>query len=458
MKKITAILFAWLCTNLLLSASDTEYLNRDGWTWLSSSICEPEQDITGLEGLYDGESSTCWHTNYHAASGTPERANPHWIMIDRGTDSTPFYGISYLPRQSQLNTHCFQYMVYFRDEDMSDTPATSVDDIKAILGEPDLEGLWEQNYNEKLATTSKASTARYVLFVNAASYSSNSAACAEFNLLAHKQAIPGMPNAVKITPIDGSEPHRIAIDGTNLNISMAGSYIHMSNSGITIEYTPEEVSYFSFEQYTFDENTYYVGSKSDIYDNPFDMAVTPEAGELTELTEISITAAIGALPTVNPSATGNVTLRRGRLARRTISPARMPNYATENAYVIGNLTDTVPGEYTLTIPEGFFIDAAECRNRELTVVWNLLEQKEPEVDAIEEVTTDCPTITFRRDGNDLIVGGITLNQYVTLTNLSGIIMAKVPVSGHGIAIIPLESLAHGVYLLNANNKTIKLTI
>lgn len=448
----------WLCATTAVTASATEYLKRDGWTWSSSSVCEPESDIAGLEGLYDDNTTTCWHSNYHAQDGTPERSNPHWIMIDRGTDATPFYGISYLPRQSQLNTHSSRYMVYFRDVDMSDTPATSVEDIKAHLGEPDLEGTWEQSYSEKLASMRTATTARYILFVNAASYSSSSAACAEFNLLAQKQATQGVPNAVKITPADGSEPHRIAIDGTNLNISMAGKSIHMSNSGITIEYTPEEVSYFSFEEYAFEGDSLYSGTKSDIYENPFDLAVTPAAGDIISLTDITITAAIGAVPTVNTSATGNVILRRNNAVRRTISPARMSEFATENGYVISGLTETELTKYTLHIPEGFFIDASGCRSNELTVEWNLIQDPDQELDAIEKVETDCPTITLSRSGNNLIVGGITQSKYVTLTNMAGITMSKVAVSGHGVAVIPLGALAHGVYLLNANNKTIKLTI
>lgn len=456
MKKICLILCAWLCSGIALSASATDYLNREGWSWFSSSICEPESDITGLEGICDDNALTCWHSNYHAMTGTPERANPHWVMIDRGMDATPFYGISYLPRQSQLKTHCLNYMVYFRDYDMSNTPATSVDDIIAYLGNPDLEGTWEQDYNEKIASIKTASSARYILFVNASSYSSSSAACAEFNLIAQKQATSGAPNAVKITPADGSDPHRIAIDGSNLNISMAGSSIHLTNSGITIEYTPEEVSYFSFEEYPFEEGVFYEGTKSDIYDNPFDLAVSPEAGDITELTEFTITAAIGAVPTINPSATGNVILRRGKVARRTISPTRMADYLTEAGYVVNNLTDTILGEYSLTIPEGFFIDSSGCRNKELVVTWNLVE-KEGETNAIECVTTECPTIAFQRNGDNLIVSGVTLSKYVTVTNMSGITMITAPVSGHGVAVIPLGALTNGVYLLNANNKTFKMT-
>lgn len=445
---------------MALTAADSQYLDRESWTWSASSICQPEDDIVGLKGIADEDPFTCWHSNYRAETGTPERANPHWVMIDRGTDASEFFGISYLPRQSQINTHCLEYMVYFSDEDMSQTPATTVEDIKAFLGEPDLAGAWDQNYNEKTAVTRKASTARYILFVNCSSYASSSAACAEFNLLAQQQALPGLPNAVKITPADGSEPHRIAIDGTNLNISMAGTAIHMSNSGITIEYTPEEVSFFSFEQFTFEENSLYSGSKSDIYENPFDLAVTPASGDITKFSDITITAAMGAVPTVNPAANRNVTIHRGKLARRTVSPTKMPEYATENGFVIPALSDTVLGEYTLTIPEGFFIDSTGSRNNELVVVWNLIEDSDDgngDLDAIEEVTSDCPTITFKRSGNDLIVGGVTLSRYVTLTNMAGITVAKVAVSGHGVAVIPLGNLTRGVYLLNANNKTIKLT-
>ncbi len=464
MNKTVSLLFTLLCIAASLPVTATEYLNRDGWVWYSSSICEPEgTDIAGLEGIHDDNPQTCWHSNWHAASGSPERSNPHWVMIDRGSDTTPFYGISYIPRQSQLNTHCLGYMVYFRDEDMSDTPATSVEDIIAHLGTADLEGSWEQSYNEKTASLRQASSARYILFVNTSSYSSSSAACAEFNLLANKTFVgTGSANAVKITPADGSEAHRIAIDGTNLTISMTGPTIRMSNSGITVEYSPEEISYFSFEEYAFDEDAYYVGSKSDIYDNPFDLMVTPEGGDVIEFTDITITAAIGAIPTVNPSATGNVTIKRGNLSRRAISPARMKDLVTETGYVITALTDTVLGDYTINIPEGFFLDASGCRNNALSVTWTLIEDpdiEDPDISGIEEAASeDCPTLTLKRDGNNLIVGGVTRSQFVTLTSTTGVTVAKIAVNGHGYAVIPLQSLGRGVYLLSANKKTIKITL
>ena len=381
-------------------------------------------------------------------------------MIDRGEDATPFYGVSYTPRQSTLNTHCSRYLIYFRDTDMSNTPATTVEDIIAYLGEADIEGGWEQSYSEKLATMKQASTARYILFVNVNSYASSSAACAEFNLLAEKQFVEtGNPNAVKITPADGSEPHRIAIDGTNLTVSMAGSMIRMTNSGITIEYTPQEVSYFSFEEYEFGEDSFYSGSKQDIYDNPFDLYVTPESGEIYKFEDVTITAAFGAIPTVNPSATGNVTIKRGRLQRRAVSPTKMPDLLTENGYVIKAITDTVLGDYTLTIPEGFFIDSSGCRSKEHIVTWTLVEDphEDDETNAIKGVESNCPTITLRRDGNNLIIGGVTQSQYVILTSTSGVVMAKVPVNGHGVATISLASINRGVYMLTANNKTLKIT-
>lgn len=461
--KRTIIIFGIIAAALVsLPARADEYLSRDIWKWSASSICDPDgQDIAGLDGIHDDNSYTCWHSNFHAENGTPERSNPHWVMIDRGSDTTPFYGISYLPRQSTINTCCTGYLVYLSDTDLSDTPATSVTDIMAKLGSPDYSGSWTASFDEKFVAFTKSTTARYILFVNVSSNSSSSAACAEMNLLAKKHSEGGGDggafNAVKITPADGSTPHRIAIDGTNLSISMSGTAVHMSNSGITVEYEPEEIANFTFENYDFEEGEFYTGTKRDIYDNPFDLTVTPADGELFELTQFTISAALGALPTPNPSCEENIVLRRGKTARRNISVAKMAEYATEDAYVVTGLHESTLGEYTLTIPEGFFIDAIGCRSNPLVVNWTLVEDPDS---AIEEVKAadDCPTLLLRRDGSDLIVGGVTASQYVTLVSASGVTAARVPVSGHGVAIIPVGSLAHGVYLLNANNTTIKITI
>lgn len=473
MKKLFLLLLPLVATASLEVAAQ-DYVKRDGWTWSASSICAPEnEDIAGLEGIYDGNINTCWHSNWHAASGTPERSNPHWVMIDRGSDNTPFYGIAYTPRQASVNNACTSYMIYLSDTDMSSTPATSVSDIVATLGNADYSGSWEGSIDEKFLNFTKASTARYILFVNVESHSSSSAACAEFNLLARKYSGGDTPgnggyNAVRITPADGSAPHRIAIDGTNLSISMTGSAIHMSNSGITVEYAPDEVARFSMEFYDFAEGEFYSGTKRDIYDNPFDLTVTPAAGELYELSEISIAAALGDRPEPNTACTGNVVLRRGKVARRTISPAKMAEFAVENAYVISGIEETTLGEYTLTIPEGFFVDSQGCRSNPMIVEWALVakpvepEPVEPEPggdqDSIEEVSADCPTLTLRRDGGNLIVGGVTDSARVTLVSTAGLTVADVPVSGHGTAIIPVSSLTKGVYLLTANHTTLKITL
>lgn len=459
MKKLSTTLCALLCAASILPVSAADYLDRTGWNWKSSSICEPDgSDIAGLEGIYDGDASTCWHSNYHAQESSPERKNPHWVMIDRGKDAKPFYGVSYLPRQEHVNNTCTQYMIYVSNQDLSSTPSDNVNNIKSVLGSPLYEGTWEGNTDEKFCVFEKEETGRYILFVNVASYQSNSAACAEMNLLASKKTGGGGSsdhNAVKITPADGSEPHRIAIDGTNLNISMTGTAIHLTNSGITVEYDLSEVKNFVPEHYEFAENEFYVGTKTDIYDNPFDLEVTPAEGEIYSLSEITIKAAMGALPTVNPNCTENVKLHRGKVARRTISTAKMAEYATEDAYVISGLEETQYATYTLTIPEGFFLDSNGSRSNPLEVAWNLVE--DPEQSAIEEVKDNCSTILMRRDGDDLILGGIT-SAAATLVNTAGVIVAQVPVSGHGVAIIPVGSLGRGVYLLNANNTTLKITL
>lgn len=449
----------------VVSASAANYLDRSAWVWEASSICNPDgQDIAGLQGIYDGDPATCWHSNYHAQSGTPERSNPHWVMIDRGTDTKEAYGLSYLPRQMVLNTHCTSYMVYLSDKDLGDTPADTQASIIATLGQPDYQGTWSASTEEKIITFSKPTKARYILFVNVASNGSRSAACAEMNLLADGDDTPVTPpsgnglNAVKITPADGSEPHRIAIDGSNLTLSRSGNALHLTNSGITVEYLPEEVANFSFEHYDFAENEYYVGDRKDIFDiDPFDLVVTPAEGELEAITEFCITAAAGAVPTVNDANSESVKLRRGNVSRRTISPTKMKTYLTDAGYLISGLTETTEGEYTLTIPEGFFLDSENGRNNELVVTWTVKAPVVPDPkDSIEEV--EIPTLTLARDGGNMLLGGLGTTSEVTLVNTVGVTVASAPVTGKGTAVIPVGSLPAGVYVLTTKFTSIKIVL
>lgn len=453
------------------SASAANYLSRDKWQWDASSICSPDgNDIAGLEGICDGDPSTCWHSNYHAQNGTPERSNPHWVMIDRGTDTKAAYGLSYLPRQAVLNTHCTYYMVYLSNKDLGDTPADSQASIIAALGQPDYQGSWDANdVSEKFIVFDKPTTARYILFVNVSTKQSSSAACAEMNLLSdgnidptpnpdpnpNPNPNPGTGyNAVKITPADGSAPHRIAIDGTNLTITRTGNALHLTNSGITVEYLPEEVAHFAFERYEFAKDEYYSGTKKDIFDaEPFNLAVTPAAGELSAITEIIITAARGGVPAVNDANNESVKLHRGTVARRNISPSKMKTYLTDAGYVISGLNETTEGDYTLNIPEGFFLDSDGARSAECNVTWTVKENSGTSI-----VDVEVPTITLARDGGNLIAGGLGKTAVATLVNTAGITVASAPVNGHGVAVFSVGSLPAGVYVLTTSHTSIKIVL
>lgn len=248
-----------------LPAAATDYLDRTGWSWSTSSELPSgyDYDVSGLAGICDGDASTCWHSNYLAQSGTPERSNPHWIMIDRGSDSKPFYGLSYLTRQSTLNQCCTEYMIYLSDSDMSSAPATSVEDIISALGTPDYRNSLSPTSEEIVINFDKASTARYILFVNVSSNASSSAACAEMNLVAGAGAPAGTFNALRIYPADGSDVHYIAIDGANLSFSLVNGRARFGNSQITVEYDPAEFARVEFDNYEFTDSLY-VGPKVDI--------------------------------------------------------------------------------------------------------------------------------------------------------------------------------------------------
>lgn len=267
-----SIVFAALALGTAIGASANDYLDRSAWKWSSSSICAADGgDITGLEGIYDGDASTCWHSNYHAAADSPERANPHWVMIDRtASDTNEIYGLSYMPRLSTQNATCTHYAIYLSDASFEGTPADSYESITAALGEPDYQGYWDTTYGEKVCNFDKPTSARYVLWVNVESANSRSAACAEMNLLAAKGSggggggtTPTTYNALKITPRQG-EPHRIAIDDSKLTVYMDGTNVRLGNSAITVEYAMDSVLSFVPEIYKFAEGSLYTGDKKDI--------------------------------------------------------------------------------------------------------------------------------------------------------------------------------------------------
>lgn len=460
MKKLTLFVAAALMASATALAENS-YLDRTGWSWSASSTYPYiTEDIAGLDGIHDNNTSTCWHTDYTAVSGTPERSNPHWLMIDRGADTTPFYGISYLTRQSTVKQCCTYYMVYLSDKDLSSTPATNTDDIIATLGEPDYKGAWEASLDELVLNFTSPSTARYVLFVNVSSYNSSSAACAEFNLLAKRGTTPGLTtfNAVKITPADGSTPHRIALDGTNLSIAMSGTAVRLSNSDITVEYLMREYSRMEFENYEFSSGLY-DGSKKDAIDypvSPFALTVTPAEGKVKTLSEATVESADGTPAEVNMACTAPLQVSFGGEVVRELSVIKMAENLADGKYVIDKIPATVDGVYSLLIPAEFFVYADGRRSEEMTVDWDV--DFNYEQSALANIGSDCRTLAVSHRGSLLTVGGTEAGTVITLTSTTGITVATATADSLGRATFNTGALAKGTYLLTAGSTTIKIIL
>lgn len=443
----------------MLPASATKYLSRSGWSWSASSICATgaDPDIAGLGGMYDGDTYTCWHSNYFAQSGTPERSNPHWVQIDRGTDNSVFDGLAYLPRQTSDKTACTRCFIYLRDVDMSSTPATSEADIISALGAPDYIGIWTGNSDEKFAQFEKSSSARYILFVNIESNGSSSAACSEMNLFTGtpSEGSGGTSssgyNAIRITPKDSSEPHRIAILGNSLSMSMSFDCIRLSNSDITVEYPMDEVEKFNFESYNFSDDESYIGDKQDVLTSTFTVNVSPAAGRVTELH--SITLNIAETWRLNPTIESGISITNDAKNILSINSQSLEDYRVDNGYTISGLNITSPGEYTLTIPAEQFINGDGARSEAVNHVWTITGEE----DSINELNADCPTITFAREGNILTIGGITFGTEALLYDLDGHMMLSAPVVA-GRATFNTSSLSKGAYLLNINSTTLKIIL
>lgn len=479
--KLKTLLAVMAATSLGAATATAQslYLDRAAWTWSTSSDCTVyEDDIRGIAAIADGDSNTCWHSNWHAPSGTAERSNPHWVMIDRGKDATPFYGIAYLPRQSTPNQACTQWSLYLSDTPFGDVDATSSATIEAALGQPDYAGAWDGDVTLKTATFARsAKTSRYLLFVNLASHSSSSAACAEFNLLTQYGAdnagsgtIPTPPtstfNALKITTIAG-EQHRIALDGRNLTVSMSNGSVRLSNTGITVEYTPSEVESYSFEQFSFPAtDPYYQGTKSDVLTPRFDMSVSPADGsEVGILSEICLTPPAGALPQVNSSCALPVTLSRhtsnSTKVVLSVAPGQLASMADENAgcYRITGFEESKAQTYELSVPADLFVDSDGALSNALTATWTVTGIPEQSgIDEIEAPDNSATTLIIKREGDCLTLRGISRGSSVALVNTAGTTVAKSPVSARGTASLAIGQLPKGVYLLTANSTTLKIII
>lgn len=517
MKRILIPVLSALLATPALSAAD--YLDRSAWSWATSSECQAEEDITGLMGIYDGNTSTCWHSNYHAASGTPERTNPHWVMIDRRTDSSLVYGLAYVPRQSNGDnpaTACTEYALFFSDRTFEGTTAASYDAIVSELGSPDVTGSWAGDATEKFVIFEKPVSARYILFVNISSNGSNSAACAEMNLLGKGGSgvvDPNNPgyNAIKIVTAAG-DSHRIAIDGEQLAFSMADGNIRMGNSAITVEYAMDEVKYFKPEQYDFEAEEFYNGPKTDIYFQPVEVVLDIESLTLEEGQSAVLTATVTNAPdeaeTIWSSSDETVATVDSHGKVTAVAPGTsIVTVACGDASAECRLTVTakpiVPVEISIT-PESVTIEEGKTFRLTATVlngsasdriIWNCSDMAVVTVDAdglltavapgTAVVTAQCgdasaqcditvtaaphqgedgidapstPTLTLRREGESLVVGGITAGRVVALFSLGGVKVSEAPVSDDGTAVLTVGSLPRTTYLLSVSGLTLKITL
>lgn len=460
MKKLV-IISAILALGLPLQAKN---LNRSGWKWSSSSICAAgtDADIAGLEGICDGNNNTCWHSNYHAQNGTPERSNPHWVQIDRGTDTNEFTGLAYLPRQHTTNTSCIAYYIYLSDKDMSSTPATSASDIISTLGQPTFSGYWNGDETEKYVDFGGSYKSRYILFVNVQSKSSSSAACAEMNLYSGSPSSSGDSgnpesdefNALRITPYGAdATPHRIAIQGDKLTVSVVHGYVRLGNEDITVEYPMDDVARFSFDYYEFGESSYN-GDKKDIYTSRFTPTVKPAAGELKTLDEVNIVINASRKHRINPDTDKPITIMRGSETVLSIMPDVLADFAGEKGYNFTNLGFTTPGTYTLEIPVEMFLCADGTRSNNVERQWTISESS-----GLNDINaTDIPTLAFARRGNILYVSGIVGADTVHLFNAAGQCVASAPVNTFGEAEINVGSMVKGVYFLKLNDITLKIIL
>lgn len=429
------------------------YLDRSAWKWSASSICAPDgADITGLSGLYDGNTATCWHSNWHAADGSPERSNPHWIMIDRGSDTSEFSAIAYMPRQLNANQACTSYCIFLADKDLSSAPATSISDIIQALGTPDLTGTWEASTEEKIARLEKPTSARYILFVNVESANSSSAACAEFNLIGKGGSIPTTDdyNSIRIVHKGPGQPDHIAIQGDALTFGMNQGWLRMTNTDITVEYNLDDVQSFKFEKFDFADSPGYYGNKKDVLTSTFELGVVPAPAEVDSIVGIAIVPP--AATRLNRAVEAKATLTYKSQPIASLNADQIDSLRTDNgSYPLPVGTLTEPGDYELTIPAELFIVADGSRSLPFEAKWTVKQQS--------SITAPAESaLVIGRRGGTLTVCGITGSRTLTLYDIQGRIAATATVSADGRAALNVAALPGGVYLLTVNNSTLKITL
>ncbi len=450
---------ALLCVSLLpvTVMAQNSHLDRSLWSWSASST--DTQDGGGLDALHDDDTSTFWHSNYHNES---THKCPHWVMIDRVNDKSPARGLSYVPRQGAQNNIVTEYRVYLSDKDFRNGSTVDLNS----LGTADYSGTWsDDDFNEQTCDFKGKRTERYVLFVidntakgTLAGTTGSSTAIAELYLLGN--ASSQMYNAVKIVPREGNV-HRIAIDGSSLNISMNGRMIRMSNTGITIEYSIPEVKYFAFDSYEFPEGSYYDGTKQDLFHpgDPFMPVIAPESGMIPEGTvfdRISIGHPEGAEMAVNPESDGTATLTCGGRTLFAYTASQMETFYDPETrlFNISGFDASEKGIYEFSLPAGMLHEKGYVTtNTDLTATY----QVDPS-SRLESVSGDGSVLAFAVRDGAIRMSGITVGSTATLHAVNGALVASAPVSAFGTAAIGISGLQRGIYVLNVDGKSFKITI
>ena len=114
----------------------------------------------------------------------------------------------------------------------------------------------------------------------------------------------------------------------------------------------------------------------------------------------------------------------------------------------GLVTAQKAGEAIITATCG--AESAECT---VTVTAKPDDPIEDGIDAAKSAA-----MTLRRDGDNLIVGGIVGGTEVSLHSIGGVKLRSEGVSPSGVAVISLAGLPRATYLLSVSGLTLKITI
>lgn len=473
MNKITLSLALGALLLPSMAMAENEYLDRTGWTWEASSSYPTGTDGGGVAALHDGDRDTYWHSDYGSQAS---KYCPHWILIDRGSDSKAMCGLSYWARApyGSNNTYVTAYRIYLSDN-VNDFSYRTWAVTEDVLGIPDYKGSWDETYEEKICNFDAERTERYILFIIDSSVSGRSAAIAELNMLSKPGeggngggggggTTSGL-NSVKIVLPDASE-HRIALDGDNLKVSLNEGAIRLANSGIIVEYDMAEVRHFAFEHYDFPEDAFYVGTKEDLTPAPIipdpkptALAIMPDDGIVESITGFSLVIPAASMPVPATDFEEKITLTFDNMTLWSATTTDMVKFAPNdggNEYVVTGLEYTDPGTYTLTVPEGFFVDTeANLYSTAATAEWVIEEIEDPNA-GISSVSGT--TLMMRHEGGVLYISGISTGHQALLLNASGSVMAASAVDARGCARIRTSSLAAGAYILNVDGKTFKIIL